>query len=355
MESLILAHVKWFVDRTGDYPFDWGFAFRDGYFLLLAVPVAMMAAFRVAEKRFRSPVIRRLQPLARLVPDIPRFVAVLLGTSYLALAVLDSYLSPGLLVHSGGTVRGLVAVCEGIVGVWLISGFATRQAALAATALWLALGFLVGPVAVLESIHLLGLALFLVVACPTAGPCLGTTRSIDPLRLRLAVLPLKLGIGISFIVVAFTEKLAHPSIAQAFLSNHQSFNVMATLKLWPHPETFVLAMGIVELTFGMLIISGALPQVAAVVVGGPFIATLFALGREELIGHLPIVAGLIVILVYGSHEMTATGVSSFRLRRLPARSPVRRVIVLTTPEEQESLEPEVAPSHAATTGAAVGE
>jgi hypothetical protein len=41
------------------------------------------------------------------------------------------------------------------------------------------------------------------------------------------------------------------------------------------------------------------------VAGIPFNATLFFLGTEELIGHLPIYGAMLALLVYGSSERFA--------------------------------------------------
>jgi hypothetical protein len=75
--------------------------------------------------------------------------------------------------------------------------------------------------------------------------------------------------------------------------------------------------GAVELLFGLLIISGALPQVTVLVAGIPFNATLFFLGTEELIGHLPTYGTMLVLLVYGSNRELARVTSWFpgRARR----------------------------------------
>jgi hypothetical protein len=59
----------------------------------------------------------------------------------------------------------------------------------------------------------------------------------------------------------------------------------------------------VELLFGLLLISGALPQVTVIVAGIPFNVTLFFLGTPELIGHLPVYGAMLALLVYGSERL----------------------------------------------------
>jgi hypothetical protein len=79
--------------------------------------------------------------------------------------------------------------------------------------------------------------------------------------------------------------------------------------------TFIRLAGTIELLFGLLIISGALPQLAVIAAGIPFNATLFFLGTEELIGHLPIYGAMLALLVYGSSERYAPVVPSLSFRR----------------------------------------
>ena len=59
--------------------------------------------------------------------------------------------------------------------------------------------------------------------------------------------------------------------------------------------------------FGLLVISGALPQVIVLVAGIPFNATLWFFGANELMGHLPIYGAMLVLLVYGSDPAAAAG------------------------------------------------
>ena len=59
--------------------------------------------------------------------------------------------------------------------------------------------------------------------------------------------------------------------------------------------------------FGLLLISGALPQAIVLVAGIPFNLTLYFFGTIELLGHLPVYGTMLALLVYGSHP---------RLRRL---------------------------------------
>ncbi|MGZ5417321.1 MAG: hypothetical protein ACXWDI_09095 [Nocardioides sp.] len=63
--------------------------------------------------------------------------------------------------------------------------------------------------------------------------------------------------------------------------------------------------------FGLLVISGALPQVAVLIAAVPFNATLVLFGQAELVGHLPVYGVFLALLAYGSDPDTYALVSWF--------------------------------------------
>ncbi len=107
--------------------------------------------------------------------------------------------------------------------------------------------------------------------------------------------------GVALIVVAFVEKLANPELAVAFLRDHPELNVAAAVGLPLGDLEFVRLAGAIEVLFGLLLLSGALPQAVVIIAGIPFNATLWFFGNIELVGHLPIYGAMLVLLVYGSH------------------------------------------------------
>ena len=80
--------------------------------------------------------------------------------------------------------------------------------------------------------------------------------------------------------------------------------------------TFVAVAGATELLFGLLVISGAFPQVAVLVAMVPFNATLLLFGQTEMVGHLPVYGVMLALLVYGSSRRYADVVPAWpRLSR----------------------------------------
>ena len=103
-------------------------------------------------------------------------------------------------------------------------------------------------------------------------------------------------------------------MALACLDRFPAFNLLRTLGLGVSDLGLIRFAGAVELSFGLLIVSGRLPQAAVLVAGIPFNATLFFLGGEELIGHLPIYGAMLALLVYGSDRTLARVVDRFPRR-----------------------------------------
>jgi hypothetical protein len=294
---LPLAHEKWFVDAPGAFHADWSFAVAAASLVLIAAVVVVALAWHLVGRRLPRPELPFLQPLGRLAPWVPRLLGIHLGVSLLSLAVQDAYLAPNLsLEHvSGGAA---VAFAEGLLGVWFIAGAWLRPAGLVTLLLGPLAALLAGPVAMLEAVDLLGIALFLVVLPPSRD----RYGAVDPApeTAALAIFALRVCAGLALVVLAFSEKFANPALAREFIGNYPAFDLFDLLGIPLGGDAFIRLAGAVELLFGLLLVSGRIPQVAVIVAGIPFNATLAFLGRTELIGHLPVYGVMLALLVYGS-------------------------------------------------------
>jgi len=125
-----------------------------------------------------------------------------------------------------------------------------------------------------------------------------------PEQLRRALLVLRVGVGIALVVLAFSEKLTNPVMARATLEHYPELDVFGLVGIDLAPDTFIVVAGAVELLFGLLVLSGALPQVAVLVAMVPFNATLLIFGQTEMVGHLPVYGVFLALLVYGSDPRT---------------------------------------------------
>ena len=173
----IVAHEAWFTGARP--PFDWSFAFEPASLMLIAGAILIALAWRFAARWFPRPEIGVLRPLGRLAPYVPRLLAIHAGVSLLAQAARGTYLVPSLELPDS-PVGAALAIAEGVLGVWLITGYRIRPAAVALVA--------AGPlgmpfydvIPILERVDLLGIALFLALLPPEDTPGGAVTAEPKP-------------------------------------------------------------------------------------------------------------------------------------------------------------------------------
>jgi len=292
-----LAHETWFEDSRP--AMDWGFAGEPLTLALLAGAVAITLALRILAG-LRSGV--DIPFLGRMAPWMPFAIRMHLAVSLIGLLSLGVYLSPAMDLKAdvAGILLGAVMA---VVAIGMASGWHVREAAwllIAAGPLGM-LEFGVSPV--LQRIDLLGLAVFVLLTGPgrwSADHELGRAPEPGTRDTARAIWALRVGAGVALIVVAFVEKLANPDLALAFLQNYPEFNVARQVGLGFSDLEFIRVAGAVEVLFGLLLISGALPQAIVLIAGIPFNATLWFFGTNELLGHLPTYGTMLVLLVIGS-------------------------------------------------------
>jgi hypothetical protein len=308
-----LAHETWF--EHGDYPTDWGFAGETTTVLLLAAAVVVTLIVRLLAS-WRDGV--DVPFLARLAPYMPFAVRLHLAVSLVGLLSLGFYLSPAMDLEAdlAGIVLGAVMA---LVAIGMATGWHTREAA------WLLIA--AGPIGMLEfgvwdvlqRIDLLGLAVFVLIVGPGRWSA-DAERGAAPTELSLpaaatGIFALRVAAGLALIIVAFAEKLATPDLALAFLADHPHFNVAQEVGIGLSDLEFIRVAGAIEVLFGLLLISGALPQAIVLIAGVPFNATLWFFGNTELVGHLPVYGAMLTILVWGSDPRLRPLVSAFPRRR----------------------------------------
>jgi len=311
------AHQQWFVNDPDAYPVDLQAMLRPGVLIGIAAAIAVTLVWRAVAARLMVPELGFFSPARRLtglVPWVSRLLAAHLGISLLILAFDRAVLDPGIHVPdgAGGT---LLLVPQAVVGALLIAGVLVRSAAIAVMIAGPVLVVLHGPEALFTLAVLLGIAVYLFLLPPRLQD--GGRVEVDLAVLRRATTALRFGAGATLISLAVVEKLANPDMARAMLEEVPVLNLLAPLGVTP--DGFAIFAGSVELLLGLLIISGALPQVVALAAAIPFTATLALFGSTELLGHLPVYGVLLTLLVLGSRADTSRVVSGS-----PASSSRRR-------------------------------
>ncbi len=306
---LPLAHETWFELRS--FPPDWGFAAETSTLLLLAAAVIVTLLVRVVDRLVGGGI--DVPFLGRLAPWMPFAIRIHLAVSLIGLLSLGFYLSPAMDLQDDVAGIALGAVMA-LVAIGMATGWHARAAA------WLLIA--AGPIGMLEfgvwpvlqRIDLLGLAIFVLLAGPgrwSADHERGEAREPDLEAQARAVLALRVATGLALIIVAFAEKLANPDLALAFLAEHPELNVFAQIGIPIGDLEFARIAGAIEVLFGLLLISGALPQAIVLIAGIPFNATLWFFGNTELVGHLPVYGTMLLLLVWGSDPTLRPLVSRF--------------------------------------------
>ena len=292
-----IAHELWFEHE--EHAADWSFAAETLTIALLAAAVVVTLIVRILGRAYPG---IDVPFLGRMAPWMPFVVRIHLAVSLIGLLSLGVYLSPAMDLQAdvAGILLGAVMV---VVAVGMATGWHVREAA------WLLVA--AGPLGMLEfglwpvlqRIDVLGLAFFVLLAGPgrwSADLELGRVREPSVDDIAKAVWALRVGAGLALIVVAFAEKLANPDLAVAFLADHPELNVAQQVGIGMSDLEFARVAGAIEVLFGLLLISGALPQAIVLIAGVPFNATLWFFGTNELLGHLPIYGAMLVLLVLGS-------------------------------------------------------
>lgn len=320
LPPVVPTHERWFVPSAAGG--DWGFYLSWLPLTLTVAVVAVAVAWRLVALRVQRPEIPALEPVGRLVPWVPRLLGIHLGVALLALAATGAFLTPAVQVEGPEGVALLLG--EAALGIWLVTGVRLRPAAVLVLALGPVLGLVSGPMALLECANLAAVAAFLVVLPPGADRHGAVARTADLTeRTRLALLLLRIGVGVALVALAFTEKFTNPAMATRTVEEFPALDVFALVGIDLDPGTFVAVAGAVELLFGLLVISGAFPQVAVLVAAVPFNATLTLFGQAELVGHLPVYGVFLAMLAYGSNPETFRAV-----RWLPRRGTRRTSTVV---------------------------
>lgn len=304
-----LAHEKWFFEGQRP-PLELASAFAPPnlFFVLFALLVTGAAYLWWRGRGYRGllpgpdffgGLAWRRSALYGLVPAI---LGVHVAVPLLVNGVQGTLFAPSSTLPGAWTyVLGLVQT--GVALSFFYGGFA-RAAAVVLALVWTLGLFVVGPEGMLENVLYLGFAGFFYLAGrgPISVDRLIFPRLEPPARLmHYAVPTMRVGVGLSLIVVAFTEKLANLPLATGFLEQHP-LNFTGALGL-PLPDTFfVLSAGTVELLVGLFIVFGIFPREIILVAWLPFNLTLTVFNWSELIGHLPFYGAMAVLLVWSSQD-----------------------------------------------------
>lgn len=301
------AHVKWFFQSEATGSLRWDLFFRPVPLAFVGgMLLATLAAVILWRRRGRSYVPgpealgatdERRSLLYGLVPLI---LGIHVAVPLLVNGVQGTLFSPDNPLP--GIWGNFLGLAEAGVALSLFYGGLTRPAAVVLAGLWLNGVVLIGLEPMLENVMFLGFAAFFFFV--GRGP-ISIDRLLFP-RLepsaalaRHAVPAVRIGVGLSFVVVAFTEKFANLPLATGFLRD-SGLNFMPALGIPVSNEVFAMLAGSVELVVGLWLVLGVFVREIVIIAWFPTNLTLTLFQWEELIGHLPIYGAMAVILVWGT-------------------------------------------------------
>ncbi len=304
------AHLKWFVEPgQPTQAFTGNLVAYTSAWLLVGLAVALIG---ILLDKFYPKISFTWEP-KKIEPYATAIIGILIGASLLINASQGGLFSIN--INDIGPIHVTLLMLEGFIGLSLILGLAVRQASLLLIGLWLCVLYLSNTIDVLENIWIVGAALFLFFRGRTV---LRYTHedifySYDiTLSQAQAISFLRVFLGINLIILGFSEKIMYLHLGLHFLQEHP-WNFMAHFGVtWFTDELFVFSAGAVEIILGLFLVTGWVTRLTAVVLAGFFLTPPFFMGPEELIGHIPHLAMVAAVLIFGKGASLSDVFSTLR-------------------------------------------
>ncbi len=289
------SHLKWFVD-TGlpEQSYSGNLYIYASAWLLISLAVILVGTF--LNKRY--PRISLTWAPRHIEPYATAIIGIFIGISLLISASQGILFSAN--INSIGPLHLTLLLLEGFTGLSLIIGLAVKQASLLLLGLWLSAFYFVDAIDVLENIWIIGVVLFFFLR---ERSVLRSTQEDIFCDIQLsqsqAINFLRIFLGLNLILLGFSEKIFHPALGLAFLQEYP-WNFMANLGVtWFTDELFVFSAGVVEAILGLFLVIGWVTRLTAIVLACLFLTPPFFMGAKEIIGHIPHIAIVVSMLIFG--------------------------------------------------------
>lgn len=271
-------HVKWFSDfDPKDHPARLAEVITPTFLIFAAFSALVVTVLAVTERRIAVMAwFQRLNSwLSSHASDAPLVLRVTLGATLLLSWQQDSVFAPEL------KIAGLAGWIEFLLAAMLLFKRSTPWAGGGILALYVYAMLSFGAFHMLDYLHYVGIAWYLLVA------------NAKDMRLRETRLPaLYITVGFSLAWLAF-EKMVYPQWTLYVLQQHPH------LSLGFDPDFFRVGAAFVELSLAYLFLICLFERPIAAVVTLVFILTTMVFGKIEVIGHTAIHGALIVFLLEG--------------------------------------------------------
>lgn len=291
------AHVRWFVE-DGDAASAVPFTLSDpAVWIWALVAIALVATAIVLDCKLPALAV----PNTKVRHDVMELMRILTGISLLLTAYDGSLIAPHL--QGVGNFGLALVLLQAGIGLMLLSNHALQHAALLLLLLFLGMSVHFGFGLTIEYVNIVGIALFILF---NAMPDSAVRDRLKPYSVDV----LRIFTGLSLIILGIAEKLHPAALGQAFIADY-AWNFMPLLGFdWFDDRLFVLSAGVMEVVFGTILVFGVVTRlnilaVAALMLTSNIVFLIEGRNEEamvELIGHLPIIATALVLLVLGSGQ-----------------------------------------------------
>ena len=327
MPSIGAAHAKWFVD-TSCCPVRTDLILSDRTLILVVASLVGLATL-YGLQRLLGPHWPEAPFLRRMAVGAPTLLAVQAAIGLVAAAAEPALFAPNMALSLNALGLLLAAVQVGIAFTF-ITGIGDWLGAVVLILLG-PIGFLLfPPFDVLDVIHFAGIGAVILVIGRTAvdasrvRPWFARRGQTWPPR---AIAMLRILAGLALLAPALSEKVWNPELGAAFLAAYPHFNVSRTLLglEWYTDDLFVLTIGVVEGTIGVLLASGLLTRVVILGMFVPFHLGVPFLPAAEYLGHIPLFAIMYVLLVHSHGSLEGRRSEARMLDSEPNVVPTRAV------------------------------
>ena len=305
----IMAHLRWFVDIDSPSAVAYQkafarFEFDLVYVFLLAATIAfVIAAITLDNLSRKNEFVGGLLNTPVKTPFYIewRLISILLGLMMLMNSHHGILLAPNLPTSGEFTFQAAL-ILQFVVGLLFISQLSFVLSAIGTFCLTVIVAIITPPSVMIDYVFEFA---GIIIAFYLIGPSMCRLDRIlwpaaSPRNNEIAVAVLTLSLGLQLAELAIHNKLMNPGLALIFIDDNGFLNFMRIFGLENFKNIyFVFAAGIAELTLGILLVLGIATRLVALGIGIIFSITAIIFGLHELLGHIPIMAVVLLIVLHG--------------------------------------------------------
>lgn len=292
------AHTRWFANGSlQPYTTNEPTALYLSVWTFIIIFITLVAVYLEKKRWFDFAFLNPQKP--HVFERAASTFVMVVGAFFIIAGTHEYLFSPNLTLEAG--IPMWLIVLQILVGLAFLLGIASRVGGLILAGMWASLFFYAGWVSALEDIWVLSTGLFIALMGNDyfSITSFSFLRSVMAPFKRYGLSLLRLGTGITLMVLGLTEKILAPEFGINFLQQYD-WNFMRLLGIEYSDYLFTLSAGSVEFLFGLIFVLGVVTRLNALVAAIVFSIPLFILGPIELAGHLPHFAAIVLLLLFGN-------------------------------------------------------